>query len=94
MKLKVVRGRQFGQERVTADGREFIDCTFDGTVLAFAGRDVFMFGEGTGGSFVLDFTGAAGITLNQLAALHRFGMTDHVETLIARIRNPLDETAH
>ena len=85
-RTKIIQGRHFGRESVPADGKRFVGCTFDGTVLVFRGKAQFDI-EGPG-NFSVEFAGAAKLVLDQLLHMHHFGMHDLVDQIFATIKNP------
>ena len=89
--FKVFQGRIFIAERILVDGCQFEGCTFTDCTLVFAGTGLFMVQLDEHQTINVDFVGNAAVTLNQLRALHRFGMAEMVERVIASIRNPLNE---
>lgn len=86
-----VRGTHFGDEAVPADGRQFIDCTFDETVLVFSGILPFIVSGATGRPKIA-FIEQAETTLMQLATMYRFGLADIVEDLFRKVRDPFGDT--
>jgi len=90
--IERVVGAQFGQEEVEADGFEFIDCTFNGTVLVFRGVTPFHIRNGKGRPPVVSFQDHAETTLIQLASMYRFGLAGVVEDLFNKVRNPRQDT--
>ena len=90
LEFETIRGAKFGKEEVPADGREFIDCTFDGTTLIFRGEAPF-YVHGQGAPMIL-FTDHAETTLNQLTLMWRFGAAHIVEQFFNAVRNPFDST--
>lgn len=81
-----VRGMHFGAQRIDADGKEFIDCTFDGTTLVYSGGAPFFIGNRERANITIEFQGAALNTLNALMVLHSTGAHEYVEHVVQRIR--------
>ncbi len=88
--FETIRGAKFGKEELPADGRKFIDCTFEGTTLIFNGEAPFYI-HGQGAPIII-FAGHAETTLNQLAIMWRFGAAHIVEQFFNAVRNPSDST--
>lgn len=90
MEFIEVSGRHFNDEVVEADGRQFVDCTFNNAPLEFGGKSPFILSN-CKGTLTIEFVDAASNTLDQLKTLYRFGYADFVEQIFAAIRNPLGE---
>lgn len=90
--FETIRGAHFGREEVEADGREFIDCSFNGTTLIFRGIEAFHVRNGMGKPPVVSFRDHAETTMIQLAGMYRFGLAGVVEDLFEKVRNPFQDT--
>lgn len=70
-KTKDIVNKSYGVERVTLDGKHFVNCTFDGTELIFTGKKGFSL---TGNHFKtyprISFDGNAALTIGELIALY------------------------
>lgn len=70
-KTKDVANKSYGVERVVIDGKHFVNCTFDGTELIFAGKRGFSL---TRNHFKtpprISFIGHAANTINQLIHMY------------------------
>jgi hypothetical protein len=87
-----VFGKHFRDQAVPADGRAFVDCSFDETILVFSGTSPFIVSGGTGCPKVACVEHAA-TTLMQLATLYESGFAGVVEDLFRKIRDPFGDRA-
>ena len=87
-----VFGKCFGNEAISADGRAFVDCTFDETILVFSGTSPFIVSGGAGCPKVACI-GHAETTLMQLATMYQFGLAGIVEDLFRKVRDPFGDRA-
>jgi|tagenome__1003787_1003787.scaffolds.fasta_scaffold20989225_4 hypothetical protein len=87
-----VRGKHFGDEAVRADGRAFVNCTFDKTILVFSGTSPFVVLGGAGCPKVACVEYAE-TTLMQLATMYEFGLGEIVEDLFKKVRALFEDEA-
>ena len=91
--METITGRNFSEQEVKLDGREFVNCTFDRCKLIYGGGAPFFIGGNEISGCNFEFTGAALNTLNTLRMLHHSGMGEVVEAVMAGVRAPLTENA-
>lgn len=89
-KFKQVRGKAFGEQRVRADGTEFVDCQFHKTTLVYRGGAPFFVG-GFRDNLRVEFEGAAADTLKTLRLLYHSHDRAIAEKLIAGIYEPFED---
>jgi hypothetical protein len=70
LELTTVFGKEFGVERITIDGKHFVQCKFNGTELIFLGEKPFGMTNNTVISQEFKFEGKASFTLHALKALY------------------------
>jgi hypothetical protein len=92
IKLEAIVGREFSDEAVHLDGKEFIGCKFQNCELLYAGGLPFILDNSPAEGCHIAFVGAALNTMNTLSTLYAHGLHDFVEQMFERVRDPLQES--
>ena len=89
--METITDKNFADQEVRLDGREFVGCTFERCKLIYGGGLPFFIGGNAINGCNFEFTGSALNTLNTLRMLHHSGMGEVVDAVMTGIRAPLKE---